>query len=191
MKKKIAIFATGSGSNAEVLIKYFQKKENGSVGLVLSNKSDSYALQRAEKMGVKSMFFNNTTFKTGEEIIEVLSKNDICLIVLAGFLLKIPQNIIDAYRGRVVNMHPSLLPKFGGKGMYGASVHQAVVEAKEAESGISIHHVSEEYDEGNIIFQAKCVVDKKDTAEDLAHKVQLLEHKNYPLIIEKLINDGI
>jgi phosphoribosylglycinamide formyltransferase 1 len=191
MKNRIAIFATGSGSNAQALIEYFQKNESASVELILSNKSDSFALQRAQKMGVNGVFFNNQTFKTGEEIIDVLSKHDINWVLLAGFLLKIPLSIVRSYKGKIINIHPSLLPKFGGKGMYGEHVHQAVIDSGERESGISIHHVSEEYDEGNIIFQARCQVLKEDTAKDLAKKIQVLEHQNYPIVIEKLIKNDI
>ena len=165
--KKIAIFASGSGSNAQSIIEYFHQKENIEVAVIVSNNSDAFVIQRAKKLGVNSFVFNIESFKNN--------------------LLKIPEYIIDKYDNRILNIHPSLLPKYGGKGMYGKNVHHAVVNNKEPESGISIHYVNKNYDEGKIIFQARCLVNENDSAEVLSKKIQALEHKYYPKIIEETI----
>ena len=186
--KKIAIFASGSGSNAENIIKYFSTKENVKVTLVLSNNRDALVLKRAEKLNVRTIFFERADFYKSETILEVLQKNEIEFIVLAGFLWLVPDNIINEYNGRIVNIHPALLPAYGGKGMYGNAVHKAVIENREKESGITIHVVNNVYDSGEIIFQAKCTIEPYDDYESLADKVHSLEYEHFPRVIEEYIN---
>ena len=155
MKKNIAIFASGSGSNAENIIRYFQKNDSVQVSLVLSNKSDAYVLERAYRLKVPCNVFPKEDWTAGDEILAVLQEYRIDFIVLAGFLMLVPDYLIQAYPGRIVNIHPSLLPKYGGKGMYGNRVHEAVVAAGDCESGITIHHLNGQYDSGDIIAQYK------------------------------------
>ena len=188
VRHKIAILVSGTGTTAMNIIEYFEQKEAAHVTLVISNKKTALALEKAQKKGVKAVVFNNESFKKKGKILTYLHSQSIDFIVLAGFLMKVPVEIIRAYPKKIVNIHPSLLPKFGGKGMYGRFVHEAVIEAKEIESGISIHYVSDEYDEGTILFQSKVNVVGSDTAEDLAKKVQQLEHRHYPEVIKKVIN---
>ena len=186
-KRKIAIFASGSGTNAQRIIEYFSGNPQITVSLVLSNKPDAYVLERAKILNVPSVVFNRHSFYETDEITGLLKKDGIDLIVLAGFLWLIPLNLIRAYPGRIINIHPALLPKYGGKGMYGARVHEAVIQSGDKESGISIHYVNEKYDEGSIIFQAKCEVLQDDTPDSLAHRVHQLEYKHYPEVIEKVV----
>jgi phosphoribosylglycinamide formyltransferase-1 len=155
--------------------------------LILSNKSDAFVLERAKKLGVETIVFSKTDLENGNVLLLLKEKN-INLIVLAGFLLKIPSSIINAFPNKIINIHPSLLPKFGGKGMYGSKVHEEVIANAEKESGITIHYVNEKYDEGGIIFQAKCSIDKNDTPETLANKIHILEYKHFPAVIDKVIN---
>lgn len=185
--KKIAILASGSGSNAENIYNYFKNNKQVEVALIVSNKQDAYVLKRAENLNIESVVFSKNDFETTEKVLDFLKNKNIDFIVLAGFLLKVPANIINAYPNRIINIHPALLPKYGGKGMYGDNVHKAVCQAGEAESGITIHYVNENYDEGNIIFQAKCPVSKEDTYEDIAKKVHILEYTHFPEIIESVI----
>lgn len=187
----IAIFASGSGSNAENITNYFKERKDVSIKLIISNKKDAYVHQRAEKMGIESVTFSKNSFENTDEVLNCLAKYEINFIVLAGFLLKVPQNIIEAYPQKIVNIHPALLPKFGGKGMYGDNVHKAVVAAGELESGITIHYINENYDEGNVIYQAKCDVLPTDTYEDVAEKVHQLEYLHFPEIIDKVLSDTI
>lgn len=184
----IAIFASGSGSNAENIVRYFENNDSIGIKLIVSNKTDAYVHERAKNLGIKSVTFPKVDFENGDKIPDYLKENEIDFIVLAGFLLKVPENIINAYPHKIVNIHPALLPKYGGKGMYGDRVHKAVVEAGEKESGITIHYVNENYDEGNIIFQAKCAVRPLDTYKDVADKVHELEYRHFPEIIERVIN---
>ena len=186
MSHRIAIFASGSGSNAENIIKYFSHSEHFIFPLIVSNKPDAFIHKRAESLKIPSVTFSREDFAEGNRVIETLKKNKIDCVVLAGFLLKIPRNLIEEFPDRIINIHPALLPKYGGKGMYGDKVHQAVVDARETESGITIHYVNEKYDEGNIIFQAKCPVTPEDTAETVAHKVHALEYEHFPKVIEKI-----
>ena len=186
--KKIAILISGTGTNAVNLIKYFSKSPVAIIQLIISNKKSSPALKIAEDFGVDTVFFNNESFKKSEVVLNCLRSKDINFIVLAGFLIKLPKDIIDSYNKRIINIHPSLLPKFGGKGMYGMHVHKAVIESQEAESGISIHYVSEEYDMGDVVFQSKVRVNSGDTAEVLAKKVQQLEHRFLPVVVERIIS---
>ena len=185
--KRIAIFASGSGSNAENIIIYFQNNKKAEVVCVLSNNPNARVLERATNLGVKNGVFNKGQLNDPKWAIENLKNFD--LIVLAGFLWKFPDHILENYQNKVVNVHPALLPKFGGKGMYGMRVHKAVVENNELESGITIHYVNEHYDEGAIIFQVTCQVSKQDTAEDVAAKIHKLEMNHFPKVIEKLLNE--
>ena len=158
MKKNIAIFASGSGTNAENIIRYLQENDFIRVALVLSNRSDAYVLERANRLKVPSRVFFKDDWSSGEQILLSLREYNIDFIVLAGFLVRVPEILLHAYPNKIINIHPALLPKFGGKGMYGDRVHEAVVAAGEKESGITIHYINERYDEGNTIFQAKCPV---------------------------------
>ena len=184
--KNIALFASGSGSNVENIIRYFRNDTNLNFPLIISNKQDAFVHERAKKLQVPSFFYRKDSFENGE-VLAFLLKNKIDFIVLAGFLLKVPDNIIHAYPNKIINIHPALLPKFGGKGMYGSHVHEAVVDNKETESGITIHYVNEDYDKGQIIFQAKCDVLPTDTPEDVAAKVHELEYRYFPEVIKNLI----
>ena len=187
MKKKIAIFASGSGTNAEKIMAFFQQHEEGEVALVLTNKPDAYVLERAAKFNIPTHVFNRDRFYNSTEIIDLLADTGISLVVLAGFLWLVPAELIRAFPDRMINIHPALLPDYGGKGMYGKYVHEAVIRNQEKESGISIHYVNEVYDEGKIIRQEKCEVKPDDTPELLAQRVHILEHKYYPLVIEELL----
>jgi phosphoribosylglycinamide formyltransferase-1 len=185
---KIAIFASGSGSNAENIIKYFANNKGVSIELIVSNKEDAYVHQRAKNLGVESVTYSKSDFYDTDKVLDCLLQKEIDFIVLAGFLLKIPENLLHVYPDKIINIHPALLPKYGGKGMYGDNVHKAVVESDETESGITIHYVNENYDEGTIIFQAKCPVSATDNYEDVAKKVHALEYAYFPVIIDKLLN---
>ena len=183
----IAIFASGSGTNAENIIKYFENHPNISVKLVLSNRSDAFVIERAKNLKVPVKVFNRQEFFDNTVVDKVLDEAEINFIVLAGFLLLIPQRLLDKYPGRIVNIHPALLPKYGGKGMYGMKVHEAIATNKEKESGITIHYVDPVYDNGKIIFQEKFSIEVGESAEEIAHKVHELEYQFYPKIIEKLL----
>jgi phosphoribosylglycinamide formyltransferase 1 len=187
--RKIAILASGSGTNAENIIKYFSTRNSAKVALVLSNKREAYVLQRAAALNIKSLFFDHNDFYTSGKVLAYLLEYKIELIVLAGFLWLVPDNILKEFKGRIINIHPALLPKYGGKGMYGDRVHKAVLANNDRESGITIHYVNSSYDEGNIIFQAKCKVEPSDTEETLASRVHALEYKHFPEVIESLINN--
>ena len=186
-KKRIAIFASGSGTNAENIITYFQDSEVAEVVLVLSNKKDAKVLERAEKLNVDVVFFTKDELYSEEGILRVLKELDTDLIVLAGFLLKFPELIIAEFPNRIINIHPALLPKYGGKGMYGSYVHQAVKNNNDSSTGITIHLVNQHYDEGKVIFQKSVAVSPEDSPEDIAKKVHVLEHKYYPKVIESLL----
>lgn len=186
MKRKLVIFASGSGSNAEKIIEYLSGHPQLEIFCVLSNKPDAFVLERARKLGVPSFYFPKPDFDLGVPVVEFLQKNGVEGIVLAGFLLKVSDPLLRAFPGRIINIHPALLPKYGGKGMYGHFVHEAVKAAGERESGITIHYINERYDEGDIIFQASCELDADDTPEDIARKVQVLEHTHFPRIVEKV-----
>ena len=190
-KHKVAILVSGTGSNAVNIIEYFEKSSVAEVMLVISNRADALAVGKAQNKGVKVVVFNNESFKKSGVVLNYLRSVAIDFVVLAGFLMKVPSDIIHAYANKIVNLHPSLLPKYGGKGMYGKRVHSAVIKAQESESGISIHFVNEEYDEGAIIFQAKVSVEKEDSVEVLAQKIQQLEHRFFPKIIEQVISKSL
>ncbi len=186
--KKIAVFASGSGTNAENLIHYFSNEKSARVSLVLTNKPDAYVLERAGKLSVQSEIFDRDDFYGSNRILDILQKEEIDFIVLAGFLWLVPAKIIEAYRDRIVNIHPALLPSYGGKGMYGSRVHEAVIANGERQSGITIHRVNEIYDEGDIIFQARCSIDPGDDAESLARKIHKLEYEHFPAVVKELID---
>ena len=185
--KRIAIWASGSGTNAERLTTYFADKADVEVAVILSNRKEAYVLERARRLGVHAALFPNAAFRQGNELLAFHQQMQIDYIVLAGFLLKVPDPIVSAYQGKIVNIHPALLPAYGGKGMYGMHVHKAVIAGGETSSGITIHLVNQHYDEGEILFQASCPVLPSDRPESLAERIHQLEHRHYPLIVEKLI----
>lgn len=185
--KNIAIFASGSGTNAENLIVYFSNEKCARVTLVLSNKPDAYVLERAGKLSVKGKIFDRDDFYSTDKVLNILREERIDFIVLAGFLWLVPAKIITAYKGRIVNIHPALLPAYGGKGMYGKKVHKAVIDNGESQSGITIHMVNEIYDDGDIIFQARCNIDPDENPESLAQKIHLLEYEHFPAVVKELI----
>lgn len=189
-KSRIAIMASGNGSNAEEIIKYFKNHPSVSVDLLLSNNAEAYALERARKLGIPSRTFNRDEFKESEVVLEWLREFKITHIVLAGFLWLLPERLIKEYSDKIINIHPALLPKFGGKGMYGLKVHEAVKSAGEFETGITIHLVNERYDEGRILFQGKCKVESHFTAQEIAQCVQKLEYEHYPRVIEQWVTKG-
>lgn len=186
--KNIAIFASGSGTNAENIINYFAKHSQIRVALVLSNNPNAGVHERAKKLGVPSFSFSRKEFEQGTPVLKTLAEYQVDLIVLAGFLHIISEAFLNAYPHKVINIHPALLPKYGGKGMYGMHVHEAVVAAKEKKTGITIHYINEYYDEGEIIFQATCPVSSSDTPEQVAQHVHLLEYEHYPHVIEELLS---
>ena len=190
MEKRIAILASGSGTNAENIIRYFQEKGSDCVCLVLTNRQNAYVLERAKALNVPCEYLAKTDWESGEPVLSVLREHQIDFVVLAGFLARIPDNVLHAYPNKMINIHPSLLPKFGGKGMYGDRVHEAVIAAGEKESGITIHYTNEHYDEGAIICQQKCPVMSDDTPDSLAHRIHALEYEFYPKVIDNLINQG-
>ena len=184
---RIVIFASGSGSNAENLINYFNKTDLASVVLVLTNNPQAKVLERAKRLKVSAISFNKIAFTETDDVLNILKATMPDLIILAGFLWKFPENILNAFPNKVINIHPALLPKYGGKGMYGMHVHEAVVKNNETESGITIHYVNEHYDEGGIIFQSKCKVDSNDSAQDVADKIHELEMEHFPKVVELLL----
>ncbi|OED38824.1 phosphoribosylglycinamide formyltransferase [Flavobacteriaceae bacterium (ex Bugula neritina AB1)] len=185
--KRIIIFASGSGTNAENIIKYFQEREIAEVTHVFSNNLRAKVLKRAHNLKVKALHFDKESLYMTNEVLNILIDAKPDLIVLAGFLWVFPKKIIDAFPDKVINIHPALLPNYGGKGMYGHRVHEAVVKNKEKESGITIHYVNEHYDEGGIIFQAKTPIQVDDNADDVAKAVHQLEYKHFPVVIEELL----
>ncbi len=187
MGKNIAILASGNGTNAENIIRYFREKATARVALVLTNRQSAYVLQRAASLDVPALCFGKDEWADGHPVLQALQAHAIDFVVLAGFLARVPDNILHAYPQRMVNIHPSLLPKFGGKGMYGDRVHQAVLAAGETESGITIHYTTERYDEGGIVCQQKCPVLPGDTPDTLAQRVHALEYEYYPRVIESLL----
>jgi phosphoribosylglycinamide formyltransferase-1 len=187
--KLISIFASGTGTNAENIIRYFSNDRKAKVTLVLSNRSQAEVLARAAALGVDTFFFDRSQFYDSCEVLMMLQKRGTDLLVLAGFLWLIPAIIIEAYRGRIINVHPALLPRFGGREMYGDRVHRAVLDAGCTESGITIHHVNEQYDAGDIIFQARCPVLPGDDVHSLASRVHALEYEHYPAVIKRLLED--
>lgn len=187
-KIKLAIFASGNGSNAENIAIYFENNSSIEVDSIYANKEEAYVLERAKNLEIDSFYFPNKVFREGSELIKIMHERHIDYIILAGFLLKIPENILHVFPNKILNIHPALLPKYGGKGMYGDVVHKAVKAAGEKESGITIHIVNECYDEGTTVFQAKCKVESGDTYEDIANKVHQLEYENFPKVIEDFVS---
>ncbi len=185
--KKIVLFASGNGTNAEEIIKYFKKNSLGTVAAVLTNNSNAKVVDKAKKLEVTTLIFNRTELNE-EFILNELNNIKPDLIVLAGFLLKFPEHIIEAYPNKIINIHPALLPNYGGKGMYGMNVHNAVFENKETETGITIHYVTPNYDEGAIIFQKRVTITACKTPEAIAEKVHELEHKYFPKFISDLLS---
>lgn len=184
---RIAIFLSGNGTNAEAIFQYFKNNSSAQVVGVLSNNANAYGLVRATQFGLPVLTFNRTTFRESETVLDWLKQKQVTHIVLAGFLWLVPDYLTKNFPGKIINIHPALLPKHGGKGMYGIKVHEAVKAAGDAETGITIHEVNEHYDEGKILFQATCSVEADDTPERIAQKVQQLEHTHYPQVIERWI----
>jgi len=184
--KNIAVLASGNGSNAEEIIRHFKDSDKAKVVLVGSNKKEAYVLERAKNHNIPSFCFNRADLEEGR-VKDRLLEEKVDLIVLAGFLLKVPEHLIDVFPSRIINIHPALLPKYGGKGMYGSYVHQAVKDNNELSTGITIHYVNHNYDEGEIIFQQSVNVLPEDSPEDIAGKVHILEHKYFPKVIESLL----
>lgn len=190
MEKRIVIFASGSGTNAQNIIEYFQQGEFVKVVLVLSNRKSAQVIDRAKALQIKASTFTKDELLSEKGVLNTLKTARPDLIVLAGFLLKFPQIILKEFPNKVINIHPALLPKYGGKGMYGTYVHEAVVANNEPETGITIHYVNEKYDEGAIIFQESIAITVKDTADDIAAKVHELEYDHFPKVIEKILLSG-
>ena len=186
----IAIFASGNGSNAQRIAEYFAGHPNIRICLILSNKADAYVLQRARNLGIPSFVFTARELRETSIVSEVLRSHQVDFIVLAGFLLLVPSDIIHHWQGRIINIHPALLPKYGGRGMYGHHVHEAVIAAGEQESGITIHYVNARYDEGDVIFQARCPVLPGDTPDSLAGRIHELEYRHFPEVIGSLFEEG-
>ena len=187
----IAIFASGSGSNAENIVNYFASHQDINIAMIISNKPDAYVHERSKRLDVPSFTFKKSDFDEGTAVLNKMAEYEIGFIVLAGFLLKVPHSIMEAFPNCIINIHPALLPKHGGKGMYGNNVHNAVKNAGEKETGITIHYINENYDEGDIIFQAMCEVTDLDTPQDIANKVQNLEQMHFPKIIEEIVRNNL
>jgi phosphoribosylglycinamide formyltransferase-1 len=185
--KKIAIFASGGGTNAQKIIEYFHRDKEIEIALVVSNKPNAYVLTRAVKNNIPTYLLDRESFYENRNVVGELRKYGIDHIILAGFLWLIPAYLIDLYPKKIINIHPALLPKYGGKGMYGIHVHRAVRENNESFSGISVHYVNQKYDEGELIFQASTKIDLSDSPYDIAEKVQKLEHKYFPMVIESIV----
>lgn len=185
--KKLAIFASGSGTNAENIIKHFENNKDVMISGIYSNNPNAYVLERAKKYGIDSFVFSREEFYKNETILNLLEKQGTDIIILAGFLWLIPEYLINKFEDSIINIHPALLPSYGGKGMYGENVHKAVIANGEKQSGITIHFVNKEYDDGKIIFQTSCEISEEDSPETLASKIHDLEYKFFPGIIEKVI----
>lgn len=187
MKKRIAIFASGSGSNAQKVMEYFKKHNDAEVAIVLTNNPEAYVLQRADNFEIPSHIFDKHEFYKTEGIVHMLKNLQIDIIVLAGFLWLIPENLLKSFPNKIINIHPALLPKYGGKGMYGDKVHQSVLDEGEAESGITIHFVNDSFDEGEVIHQSRFKIEETDDIEMIKFKGQQLEHLHYPRVVEQLL----
>ncbi len=181
--------ASGSGTNAQNLARHFKDHPFINVALIISNKANAYVLERAKQESIPAVVISKEQWKDPNQAGAVFKKYDICFVVLAGYLLLIPHWLIQRYPNRIINIHPALLPRFGGKGMYGDHVHKAVIASGERESGITIHYVNEKYDEGDIVFQARCPVIPSDTPETLAKRIQQLEHTHYPQVVEGVVRE--
>jgi len=185
--KKLALFASGNGTNVQQIAEYFKSYPDVETSLVLTNNPKAGVLRRVKNLGLTSLIFSREDFYNSSKILNILNEKNIDLIVLAGFLWLIPNNLIRAYSGNIINIHPALLPKYGGKGMYGHYVHEAVIKNKERKSGITIHYVNEKYDDGQIIFQATVEIEEGDTPDSLAEKIHLLEKKYFPKVIKEVL----
>ena len=185
--KNIALFASGNGTNVQQIAEYFQGSKEVNVDCVVVNKKNIYVIERAKNLNIPCFYFNREDFYQSDKVLNLMQERKIDYIILAGFLWLIPDNLLQVYNNKIVNIHPALLPKYGGKGMYGHHVHEAVVANKETESGITIHYANEKYDSGDIIFQARCVVEEKDSADDVAAKIHLLEKAYYPKVVESVV----
>jgi phosphoribosylglycinamide formyltransferase-1 len=185
-KVEIALFASGSGSNVENIVEYFSKSTQIEICCILCNKENAYVIERAKRLKIDYLLFNKPDFHESDKVLNYLKQKNADLIVLAGFLWLIPNNLIKIFPNKIINIHPALLPKYGGKGMYGKAVHQAVHANKEKKTGITIHYVNEIYDEGQIISQKSVKIDSNDTPDSIASKVHELEYRFYPTIIEKI-----
>ena len=188
MVKRIVIFASGEGTNTENICNYFSTSTRFEVVLIATNKKDSFVINRAQKLNIPSFVFSKNDLNNSVIVEKKLLELEVDFIVLAGFLLKVPKKIINLYSDKIVNIHPSLLPKFGGKGMFGENVHQSVIESGEKESGITIHYVNNNYDEGNVIFQEKFPLVKNESLESLLEKIRVLEMRFFPVVIERVVN---
>ncbi len=187
--KNIAIFASGSGTNADNLIRFFRTSQFGRVRLVLTNRPDAGVIKRAQSHDIEVLAFTRDQFYGSDYVLDQLVERQIDFIVLAGFLWLVPGKLLKLFENKIVNIHPALLPKYGGKGMYGNHVHRAVLAAGEKESGISIHYVNREYDEGDVIFQASCELESDDTPDSLAERIHQLEYKHFPAVVEGLLKE--
>jgi len=184
---RVAIFASGSGSNAENIVKYFEGRLKSSDFHFFTNNKKAYVNERAHNLGVNITFFTRDEFYSSNKVVEIIENNKCELIILAGFLWLIPENIVKRFKGRIINIHPALLPKYGGKGMYGKKIHEAVVNNNEVETGITIHYVDANYDEGKVIKQIKCKVLPTDTSEDVERKIHDLEYEHYPKVVAEIL----
>ncbi len=187
--KKIALFASGNGTNVQRIAEYFRDHHSVEIAAVFTNNPKAGVLQRAAELRLTSVIFTRKDFYKTDKVLKILDSLEVDLIVLAGFLWLMPENIIEKYRGRIINIHPALLPDYGGKGMYGSHVHEAVIANKEPKSGITIHYVNEQYDDGQMIFQAEVALTPEDTPQSLAEKIHHLEYEHFPVVIEKLLSD--
>lgn len=187
--KRLAILASGNGTNAQQISEYFSNRSDVVVDIIIYNKRDAYVAVRAQKLGIESRYFSRRDFMESDVVLDLLKDRGIDYVILAGFLLLVPDNILEAFPQRVINIHPALLPKFGGKGMYGHHVHEAVVANHETETGITIHVVDNRYDCGTTIFQARCKVASTDTPDDVAANIHLLEKEYFPKVIDAYIFD--
>lgn len=186
--KNLVLFASGSGSNVENIANYFKDDPEVAIRCVLSNKRNAPVFDRCDRLGISAFYFNRTAFYHADSVLELIKAMDPDLIVLAGFLWKIPINLLEHYPHKIINIHPALLPKFGGKGMYGLKVHEAVKAAGETETGMTVHYVNADYDEGAVIFQARTSIDEQDSAQDIAGKVHQLEYEHYPKTIQRILS---
>ena len=184
---RIAIFGSGNGTNAQRISEYFAENPEVEVNTIITNKKDAYIVQRAKNLGIDCIYFSRHDFFETDNVLNYLKERNIDYVILAGFLWLVPQNLLSAFPKRIINIHPALLPKYGGKGMFGEHVHEAVIANHETQSGITIHFVDEHYDRGTTIFQATCDIAPDDTPDTLAQKIHKLEHEHFPKVIEKVV----
>lgn len=184
---QLAILGSGNGTNAQRICEYFADSKDVNVACIIYNRKEAYIAERAKRLGVEARYFNKHDFNEGDTVLNYLREKKIDYVILAGFLLLIPENLLQNFPNRIINIHPALLPKYGGKGMYGEHVHEAVIANHETESGITIHIVDQHYDRGTTLFQARCTVTPDDTPDTLAQKIHLLEQEYFPVVIEKTV----